>query len=82
MGDAVRLHEDTRGSAHPMKTGLGSMVVLCACRDSRPSRTVSPQVSGKGPVSQSLRNEFDTLLTFVDVANDECDFGHGLEVFP
>eukprot|EP00667_Euglena_gracilis_P017684 EG_transcript_18682 len=28
----------------------------------------------------SDRTEFDTLLTFTDVANDECDFGHGLEV--
>jgi hypothetical protein len=43
-------------------------------------KSMLEKVSGKGPVSQSLRNEFDTLLTFVDVANDECDFGHGLEV--
>eukprot|EP01012_Entosiphon_sulcatum_P043743 TRINITY_DN58135_c0_g1_i1.p1 TRINITY_DN58135_c0_g1~~TRINITY_DN58135_c0_g1_i1.p1 ORF type:complete len:326 (-),score=48.55 TRINITY_DN58135_c0_g1_i1:8-964(-) len=33
-----------------------------------------------GDATKEQRKEYDQMVTFVDVANDECDFGHGLEV--
>eukprot|EP01060_Flectonema_neradi_P010445 TRINITY_DN17529_c0_g1_i1.p1 TRINITY_DN17529_c0_g1~~TRINITY_DN17529_c0_g1_i1.p1 ORF type:complete len:312 (+),score=86.92 TRINITY_DN17529_c0_g1_i1:51-986(+) len=36
------------------------------------------ELSGK--IGKKAREELDDLFRFVDIANDECDFGHGLEV--
>ena len=36
------------------------------------------ELSGK--IGKKDREELDDLYRFVDIANDECDFGHGLEV--